>query len=278
MTKYKIVADSSIDIHTYEQVPFESVPLKIITDNHEYTDNDKLDVNGMIDDLAHYKGKSSTSCPNANDWLNAFEDCENIFCITISGALSGSYGSAVMAKQIYEEKYPSRRVFVINSLSTGGEMRLITQKIAEFIKNGLEYDDICKEIVEYQNNTGLFFMLSSMKNLANNGRISHLTARAAGLLGIRAFGVASDTGTLQMLDKYRGEEKALSGIILHLKKAGLDRGKVDIAHCQNLSFAQRLKDAIQKEFNTDKIAVSDCGGLCSFYAESGGVILGFEKM
>ncbi len=278
MKKYKIIADSSIDIHSFDVVPFESVPLKIITDNREYTDNQVLDVDGMIDDLAHYKGKSSTSCPNANDYLQAFEGAEYIFCITISASLSGSYNSAVMAKEIYEEKHPERRVLVINSLSTGGEMRLITERLAELINGGLEFDDICKEIEQYQKSTGLFFMLSSMKNLANNGRVSHLAARTAGLLGIRALGVASDCGTLQMLNKYRGEQKALAGIISHLKESGFDKGKVDIAHCQNAAFAEALKEAIQSEFNTDKIKITNCGGLCSFYAESGGIILGFEKI
>ncbi len=278
MQNFKIVTDSSSDIHSFPDVAYSCAPLKIITDNREYTDNKELDVAQMISDLANYKGRSSTSCPNTNDWLNTFGNSKNIFCITISAELSGSYNSAVMAKEIYEEQHPNRKVFVINSRSTGGEMRLIVQKLSELISQNLEFDDICSQITEYTEHTGLVFMLQSMKNLANNGRVSHLVAKAAGLLGIRVLGCASDIGTLQMLDKFRGEEKSLHGILSHLKELGFSGGKVEISHCQNPDFAEKVKDAIQKGFKTAKTNITACGGLCSFYAEKGGIIIGFEKI
>lgn len=63
----KIVADSSADIHSLEGIAFESAPLKIITAQQEYTDDASLDAGKMVDDLLHYKGKSSTSCPNPEE-------------------------------------------------------------------------------------------------------------------------------------------------------------------------------------------------------------------
>jgi len=105
----KIVADSSADLLTLSAVPFESAPLKIITSQNEYVDDAALDIGGMVDDLQRYKGRSSTSCPNANDWLETFGDADEVFCFTITGTLSGSYNAALMAKQLYEAEHPDRR-------------------------------------------------------------------------------------------------------------------------------------------------------------------------
>ena len=158
---YKIVADSSCDLLALENVAFASAPLKISTSVKEYVDDANLDVTEMVTDLFTYKGKSSTACPGVGDWLDAFGDADRIFCITISGSLSGSYNAAMLAKQDYEEAHPDRKVFVINSLSAGPELRLLIEKIAEMIQSGAEYDEICTEITKYQKKTHLLFMLES---------------------------------------------------------------------------------------------------------------------
>ena len=274
---FKIIADSSSDMLTLEGVPFEVTPLKIVTDKKEYIDNQNLNIDEMVNDLFSYKGKSSSSCPNVDEWITAFGDAQYIFCITITATLSGSYNAACIAKEMYEEQYPDRKVFVINSLSTGPEMKLIVEKIKELIIIGKTYGEICKEIELYTKKTGLIFMLESMKNLANNGRVSHIAAKAAGLLGIRVVGKASNVGDLQPLDKARGEQKAITSIINCMHEEGYWGGKVRIAHCQNEKVAESLKLLITNEFAKADVEIYACRGLCSFYAEKGGVLVGFEK-
>ena len=274
---FKIVTDSSSDMLNLEGTPFAVAPLKIVTTDKEYTDDQNLNVSNMVDDLLIYKGRSSTSCPNTDEWLSAFGDAQYIFCVTITATLSGCYNAACAAKQIYEEQYPDRKVYVINTLSTGPEMKLIIEKLSNLIAEGKNYEEICNEINLYMNKTGLLFMLESMKNLANNGRVSHLTAKAAGLLGIRVIGKASDKGDLQPLDKVRGEQKSRCTIINRMREEGYWGGKVRIAHCQNHEFAGTIKEALTKEFGNIDIDIYECRGLCSFYAEKGGVLIGFEK-
>lgn len=277
MEKFKIVADSSSDIFCLEDYPFSSAPLKIIAGEKEFIDNEGLDVGEMVDFLSRYKGRSTTSCPNVQDWINAFGDAGRIFCVTITATLSGSYNSALLAKKAYEERYPDRRVTVINSLSTGPEMKLIIEKLRELILSGCDFDDISLQIQEYAQNTGLIFMLESMKNLANNGRVSPLVAKAAGLLGIRVIGKASDKGDLETLDKCRGEQKALECIVSDMKKLGWCGGRVRIAHCFNEAAAQKLQQLIKEQFEDTNTEIYRSGGLCSFYAERGGLLVGFEK-
>lgn len=273
----KIVTDSSCDIFDLDGVAFSSAPLKIITSEREFVDDRDLDTEEMVSYLHAHRGRSKTSCPNVADWLRAFGDAERIFCITITGTLSGSHNAAVVAKKEYEEMYPERQVFVMDSLSTGPEISLIVRRLREHILNGWDFDKICEDAVEYKKRTGLFFVLESMKNLANNGRVSPLIAKMAGLLGIRLVGRASESGDLEPIGKCRGEAKALETVVQQLKLAGFNGGKILITHCLNEKAGKALAELIKAEFAKAQVALEKCRGLCSFYAERGGLLVGFER-
>lgn len=278
MRNIKIVADSSANILRLKNIAFASAPLKIITKETEFVDDAALDVNGMVSWFESYKGKSKTSCPNPADWLEAFDDADEIYCVTITSGLSGSYNSACIAKQMYEAEHPQRQVCVIDSLSAGPELALIIEKLEQYIAQELSFAQICENIAVYQQHTGLVFILESLKNFAANGRVSPAVAKITGVLGIRVVGKASDQGTLEPTNKCRGGAKALHTILQNMKQAGLKRGKVRIAHCCNEEAAQKLMQMIREELPEVDVTVSVLRGLCSYYAEKGGLLVGFEKM
>lgn len=273
----KIVTDSSADTLTLAGVDFAAAPLKIVTREREYVDDDALDVAAMTRDLLVYSGRSSTACPSVGDWIASFEEAEEVFCVTITSQLSGSYNAAAIAARDYEEQYPGRRVFVLDSLSTGPEMRLLLERLQADVQAGLPFEEICAGVTAYAKTTGLLFVLESMKNLANNGRVSHLTAKAAGLLGIRAVGKASDEGTLEMLEKHRGQKKTLAALPDTLVRLGYAGGRVRISHVGNEEAAEMLRQSLLDTYPTADIQVYPARGLCSFYAEQGGLLVGFEK-
>jgi DegV family protein with EDD domain len=175
------------------------------------------------------------------------------------------------------EEHPDRRVFVLDSLSTGPEMRLLLERLRDDVAAEMDFDAICEDVSAYSTQTGLMFVLESMKNLANNGRVSPLVAKLAGILGIRVIGKASDVGTLEQLEKCRGEAKALPAIIDQMVGLGYTGYKVKIAHCLNETAANDLKLLINQKYTTAEIEIYPCRGLCSFYAERGGLLVGFEK-
>jgi DegV family protein with EDD domain len=230
----------------------------------------------MTDDLAAYRGKSGSACPGVGDWLDAFEDADRVFCITITSNLSGSYNSAMVAKEMYESENPDKKVCVIDSLSTGPEMRLIADKIRELLAAGKDYEEICEAIAEYQKSTYLVFMLKSLTNLANNGRVSPAVAKIAGVLGIHVVGIASEVGTLEQKAKSRGEKKGILAVWKQMKELGYKGGKVIIHHCFNLEAAKQLKEMITSEFANADVVIGVTKGLCSFYAEQGGMLVGIE--
>ena len=278
MRRIKIVADSSANLLQLQKIPFAVAPLKIIADKTEFVDDSALDAGSMVSWFDSYKGKSKTSCPNPSDWLNAFEDYDEIFCVTITSGLSGSYNTASIAKQMYESENAGKQVHVIDSLSAGPELVLLIEKLEEYIGQGMPFEAICREIEAYKQTTGLVFVLESLKNFAANGRVSPAVAKIAGVLGIRIVGKASLQGTLEPINKCRGEAKALSAIIGYMEKEGLEEGKVRIAHCQNEAAAQELADKLAERFPKAQMQIHTCRGLCSYYAEKGGLLVGFEKM
>lgn len=277
MRKIKIVADSSCDIFSLQQSDFESAPMKIITDDKEFIDDVSLNVDDMVNYLYEYKGKSKSSCPNTTDYLNAFGEADDVFCVTITSGLSGSYNSASVAKKIYESENPTKRVHVIDTLSAGPEVTLVVNKIKECIDNNMDFYDIIDVIDNYMKKTGLVFMLKSLKNFANNGRVSPIVAKLVGIAGICIVGKASGEGKLEQMYKCRSERHALKTLVDAIETEGYTSGKISIGHCQNESSAIRLKELILEKFNNVKIEIHRLKGLCSFYAEKGGILVGFEK-
>lgn len=274
--KYKIVADSSANLETLSDVAFTSVPLHIMVGEEDFTDDASVELDRLEHALTTCKS-SGTACPGSADWLKAFKDAQTIFCITITGALSGSCASAKLAGKEYEEQFPARHVHVIDSLSTGPEMVLIIEKLREMILNDMEESDILREIQDYVQHTHLLFSLESLNNLANNGRISHTIAGLAGILGIRIIGQASDHGELALLTKCRGEQRALSQIVCQMQKKGYTGGKVRIVHNRNKTAAEKLRTLIVDTFGSVDIRIDPAKALCSYYAEKGGLLIGFEN-
>ena len=272
----KIVVDSSASLYTLQGVDFECVPLKIITDDAEYLGNGTVDAVGMAQTLRTYKGKTSTSCPNVSDWLAAYEGADEVYAITITGTLSGSYNAAQLAAEEYQQENPGKRVFVLDSLSTGPEQRLLAEHLRDLLAEGREFDEICEEMLRYHKHTHLLFSLESLANLARNGRVKPAVAAVARMLGIRVIGQASEAGELDVLCKTRGEHGALERIVLELKEHGYTNGRLHISHCGNPAAAERLKHMVKAVFDGAKVDISECGGLCSYYAELGGLLVGYE--
>lgn len=277
MRKIKIVSDSSSDLLMLDNIEFASSPMKIITAKREFVDDENLNVDGMANFFNEYKERSQTSCPNPADWLDAFGDADDIICVTITSALSGSYNSACTAKELYEAENEGKRVFVLDTLSAGPEITLIVRKLEALVKSGMAYEGVCDKIQEYTKRTGLVFMLKSLKNFAANGRVSPLVAKLVGFAGICIVGKASDEGTLELTHKCRGENRSLETLINDLKELGLKNGKVSIGHCQNEGAATKLKQMIESTFEKAQVEIHKLRGLCSFYAEKGGLLVGFEK-
>ncbi len=272
----KIVADSSCDLLELPGVNFQSVPLTIFTDERSFIDNAELDTGRFLDYMEGYKGRSYTACPNIDAWLRAFEGADMIFAVPITKSLSGSFNAAAAAKSIYMEEHPQARVYVCNTLSTGPELRLIVEKLAELTALGLDFDRVCTRIEDYMQHTHLFYILQSLHNLSQNGRVSKVAAVAVRALMIRVLGTASPQGTIEPVVKCRGDQRALAAMLEQVEKLGFTKGKLRITHAENPALAERLRSMLAEKYPQTDILLYPSRGLCCYYAERGAVFLGVE--
>lgn len=274
---YKIVADSSCDLKSFPDAPFVTVPLSLSTDERSYMDQEDLNVTEVLDYLYSHHGRSYTACPSTQGWLDAFEGADEIYVVTITSGLSGTFASANAAKEQYLSEHPEVKICVVDSLSTGPGLVLLIEKIAEYKTQGKTFEEIEKDIVNYQKSLKLYFALQSLHNLAVNGRVNKLVASAIGFMNIRILGTASPEGTIDPVAKCRGDKRVLEKMIEEIRSCGYHGGKIRICHVENLEFANVIAEKIREIFGNVDLRIIPARGLCSFYAERGGIILGCER-
>ena len=272
---FRIVTDSSSNVLSRPGEDYGCVPLKIVA-GQEYVDVPGLNVTQMVEDLKNYKGKSGSSCPNVGEWLEAFGDAEYVFGITITKHLSGSYNAARQAADTYMEEHPGRRVYLFDSLSAGPELMMIADKIRQCEAEGDDFDTTIAKVLDYHNHTHTVICLESMNNLAHNGRVPLALAKIAGVLGIRIVGEAQG-GQIVPVHKPRGAKKAMQAVMQVLRERGYqDGGLIRIAQCYAEDTVQEFMALVRKEFPHARFLVEPTTALCSYYAEVGGYIVGFE--
>ncbi|WP_334117280.1 DegV family protein [Ligilactobacillus sp.] len=271
----KIISDSGANVLDLNNTPFENIPLTIHVNGTDYQDDASLSVSEFVEALHQNDGKTSTACPSIAQWQEAFKGADEIYAVTITSVLSGSYNSAVQAAELYREDHPETRIHVIDSLSAGPEMELIIDKLKELIDAGLDFDGICAKINAYKEKTHLNFALESLDNLAKNGRISPAVAKVAKMLKIRVIG-RPDDGKLTPIGKARGARKTISYLIRDMEEHGFSTGRVIIAHILNEEGADNLKQAILDRHPEASVEIRTARGLCTYYAQKGGLMVGYE--
>lgn len=278
---FRIIADSSCDLtslaHISPDVLYGRAPLRILVDDTEYVDAPGLDTRKMMDAVYGFKGKTGSACPSPEEYAELCRDVDEAYIITISSNLSGSYNSAVLARDLVLAESPEKKIHVFDSLSAGPELSLIAEKIATLASSGMAFDDVVVQVKEYMTHTALLFQLNSLENLTKNGRVSKMAGMTAKLLGIRMIGIASAVGTVEPLHKSRGTEKTYSLVLQEMRERGFTGGRVILGHAFQEAGAQMMRQMILNEFPTANITTMPLSGLCCYYAEEGGLLVGFEK-
>ena len=273
--RFRIVTDSSSNVLSRPGEDYACVPLKIVA-GQEYVDVPGLNVTQMVEDLKVYKGKTGSSCPNVGEWLEAFGEAQYVFGITITKRLSGSYNAARQAADAYMEEHPDRRVYLFDSLTAGPELMMIADKIRQCEAEGDDFDTTIAKVLDYHNHTHTIFSLESMMNLAHNGRVPMPVAKLAGMLGIRIIGEAQG-GQIVAIHKPRGARKAVHQMFQTLRDRGFrDGGLVRISHCFAEDQAREFMSLVRENYPHARFILEPTSALCSYYAEVGGYIVGFE--
>ncbi|MCL2618777.1 MAG: DegV family protein [Defluviitaleaceae bacterium] len=276
----RIVADSGCELPPeVKNAPEPRValaPLTLQIGDDIYVDDDDLDVDAYITAMENYSGAPKTAAPSPQSFIDRFAGSDSVFMVTLSSKLSGTYNSAMTAKNIYMEEGKARFAHVFDSLAASVGEYLIVNEILEVSEKTQDNNEIVSAVDKFIESMKTYFVLDKFDNLAKTGRVNPYIAQIASLLSIKPICQAIN-GEIAMLDKARGTAKAITKLVDLICKEGADfENKIlAISHVKAPEKAAQLKDEVLKRVNFKKIVILECRGLCSTYASRGGIILSF---
>ena len=276
--EWNIVCDSSCDLRSEigeTDILYSKVPFVISSGEADFTDDNTLSVPDMLARVERETAITHTSCPTPMSWYDKFRSGDNIIAITISKALSGSYNSAMVAKKMILEECPDKNIAVINSNGTSGSAVILVEEIVGMINRRFEPDQIIHRAEELVKDVKIIFSLCSFDNLIKNGRMKKITGKIASKLGFWGMGIGDKTGNILILDKVRGTKCMLQKLIANIEERGIPKSKLIISHCLNAPLANELKLLIKKKWKNIDVRIMETSGINSYYAERGGLIVGY---
>ena len=275
---YKIIIDSCGELSEEMKADghYENVALTLQLGQEEIVDDETFDQADFLKKVAASQEGPKSACPAPHAYLEAMEcDADHIYVVTLSSKLSGSYNSACLARDMYLEDYPDKKVLVVDSKSASIGQTLIGLKIAACENAGMEYEEILKVVEQYVAGQHTFFVLETLETLRKAGRLSDLKAMIASTLNIKPIMGSTDEGSIQQLAQARGMNKALDRMVQSMMEVTTDCEKkiVAISHCNCKERALQLKEKVEKVANFKDIFIVDTAGVSSMYANDGGVIM-----
>lgn len=258
MSKIKIVTDSTAYI-TKEYAEKENitvVPLNYVFDGVSYKEGFKGEFDEFFQKLGSSKLFPTTSQPPAGEFLEAFEDAfkddyDEIVAILLSSKLSGTYNSAVLAQNILEDK----SITIIDTLTSASNLRFLVEDAVEMAKEGKTSSEIKEFIDKKKENMKVYLTADTLEYLSRGGRLSTLQSTVGNLLNIKPI-IQLKEGELSLLEKTRGKNKAIAGII---EKIPEDVSKIAICHALNIDEAKKIKGNLEEKFPNALISLDELG-------------------
>ena len=256
---FHIVCDSCTDL-TEEDLKkgcYTLVPLTLLVDGEEIIDDETFDQADFLAKVAASKESVKSACPAPESYMEAYSKADDIYVVTLSAELSGSYNSAVLGKNLYEEENGTKNIHVVNSRGAATTQVLIARKLNEYASQGMPFEEVVDKIEEYTTSLRTYFVLETLEVLRKNGRLSRLSATIAGALNIKPVMIGTRDGVIQKAAQARGMKKALAKMVEHMGSEGRDltRRQFVISHCNCYERAVYVKELIKKHLHAEDIDI-----------------------
>ena len=275
---YKIVVDSccELPVELRKNIEFESVPLTLIVgDVYEKEDDETFDQKEFLEIVAKSPVCAKSACPSPERYMQAYQtDAENVYVITLSSHLSGSYNSAMLGKNLYHETYGEKNIYVIDSESASCGEAQIALKIMDLEAEGLSFEEIIEKIEVFVKEMNTYFVLDNLDTLRKNGRMSGVKALVASTLSIKPV-MGAEGGVIVQRGQSVGIKKALAKMVEFVVKEAVEpeKKRLLITHCNAPERAQSVKEQLETKLPVKEIHIIDTAGLSSLYANDGGIIV-----
>ena len=274
---YKIVVDSCCELPTefLEDSRFERVPLGIEVGEYRILDDETFSQKEFLQKIAEYPGCPKSSCPSPERFMEAYHaDAENIYVVTLSSHLSGSYNSAQLGRNLYLEKYGEKNIYVVDSESASCGETQIAMKLMELEESGLPFEEVVKQIEAFRDELNTYFVLDNLETLRKNGRLTGVKALVASTLNIKPV-MGADKGVIIQKSQTIGIKKGLAkmaSIVAEEVQNAQDKVLM-ISHCNCPDRAESVKQMILEKVSFRKVVILETRGISSMYANDGGVIV-----
>lgn len=276
---YKIIGDSCLDLTAdlKKDPHFQIIPLTLQVEHTQVIDDETFDQKKFLELVRSSSECPQTACPSPERFKEAFEcDAEQIFVITLSEHLSGTYNSAVLAKKLYEEEHgqDGKNIAVFSSDSASSGELNIALYIQSLCQASLPFEEIEEKTRSFIKDMRTYFVLESLDTLRKNGRLTGLQAFFATALNIKPV-MGADSGVIIKLDQARGINKALTRMAdIAIREAGETKDKVlIIAHCNNPERAEVVKNEMCRQASFKDVIITETAGVATVYASDGGIIV-----
>lgn len=220
----KILVDSSSD-YTMTEIAnngFHFVPLNILLGGKHYRDGIELKPDDFYELLISSGDFPKTSQPSPQDFADIFEDAkakgDEIICILLSSALSGTCQSAHLAKDMVDYE----GIYIIDSLAATVMIKFMGDYAAKLIAEGLNAKEIVSKVENMRKNIKVVAGLDTLEYLCKGGRLSRASATIGELANLKPIITVTDEGKVAVIGKCLGKNKALNFIINYLKENARD--------------------------------------------------------
>ncbi|MBQ7093206.1 MAG: DegV family protein [Clostridia bacterium] len=205
----RLIADSTCDItiKDCERMGVELIPLKVTIDGKTYLDKFELTNEEFYEKMAKAEDIPVTTLASPHDFMDKFDEYpdDDIICITVSSKLSGTYQSAVIAK----EETGRNNIHIVDSCSVSLGAGILVEYAAKMIENGEKAADIGAKLNEIAPKIELYAAVDTLKYLVKGGRLGKASGAVGSLLGIKPVLRVKD-GVIENVSKERGMAKAVA--------------------------------------------------------------------
>lgn len=274
---YKIVVDSCCELpEKYKKDSrFQSIPLGLEVGDYQILDDESFNQKEFLAKVAACPTCPKSNCPSPELFREAYHDeAEEIYVVTLSSHLSGSYNSAELGKKLYEEKYGSKKIHVVDSESASCGETQIAMKIMEYKEAGLSFEETVDKVEKFKRQMRTYFVLDNLETLRKNGRLSGVKALVASTLNIKPV-MVGNLGVIEQRGQAIGINKALAKMADHFVadvKNPQERTLM-ITHCNCPERAEYMRRLMEKRASYRDVVIMDTAGISSMYANDGGIIV-----
>ncbi|MBO5209902.1 MAG: DegV family protein [Lachnospiraceae bacterium] len=274
---YKIVVDSCCELPKQykKDARFQFVPLGLEVGEYQIMDDENFNQAEFLAQVAACPQCPKSSCPSPEKYMEAYQtEAENIFVVTLSSHLSGSYNSAVLGKNLYHEQFGEKNIYVCDSESASCGETQYALKAMELQEQGLSFEETIKELEAFREEMKTYFILDNLETLRKNGRLTGVKAMVVSTLNIKPI-MMGDHGVIAQKSQAIGIKKAMAKLaeILTKEVPNSKERTLMITHCNCPDRANYMRTLLEKKMNFKEVIIMDTAGISSMYANDGGIIV-----